>query len=350
MDSMESASGGITPDHILQLGLGFFGSKALLSAVELGVFPTLSSKGPLTWKALEAELNLHHRSSRDFFDALVALKVLERNGDDPDSATYRNSPASEAFLVPGKRGCVSGILNMANARLYPFWNELTAALRDGSPKNEASKGGDIFAAVYGDPNNLRVFLEAMSGISNGANTTMAAKLDLCNVKTLCDVGCAQGDLVVEMAKAHQSIQCIGFDLPPVEPIFNEYVAKAGLSARVRFEAGDFFKQSLPAADVITMGHILHDWGLEDKRMLLRKAFEALPSGGRLVLHEALIDDARRENASGLLMSLNMLIETREGFDYSAADARVWLAEAGFSKDITIESLPGSDSMIIAKKP
>src|SRR6185437_13440529 len=101
----------------------------------------------------------------------------------------------------------------------------------------------------------------------------------------------------------------GFDLPEIAPIFEEYAVANALTDRLRFQAGDFFVDALPSVDVITMGHILHDWGLETKQMLIRKAYEALPDGGMLVVYEAMIDDDRRTNTFGLLMSLNMLIET-----------------------------------------
>jgi hypothetical protein len=117
---------------------------------------------------------------------------------------------------------------------------------------------------------------------------------------------------------------------------------------VTFHPGDFFKEALPNADVLIMGHILHDWDLNEKMMLLRKAYDALPSGGALIVHEALIDDARKHNAFGLLMSLNMLIETPGGFDFTGADCRRWMKKAGF-KRTKVEKLAGPDSMVIGFK-
>jgi hypothetical protein len=134
----------------------------------------------------------------------------------------------------------------------------------------------------------------------------------------------------------------------VGPIFEEYVDLHGLGDWLRFYPGDFFEDLLPTADVLVMGHILHDFGLEEKRALLEKAYEALPEGGALIVHEALIDDERRENTFGLLMSLNMLIEMPAGFDYTGADCRSWMRDAGF-RETYVEHLVGPDSMVVGKK-
>ena len=153
---------------------------------------------------------------------------------------------------------------------------------------------------------------------------------------------------MQIALAHPHLAGGGFDLPSVRPVFEQYVARNGLSERLRFHAGDFFTDPLPAADVLVMGHILHDWDLDEKRRLLAKAYEALPAGGALIVYEALIDDERRENAFGLLMSLNMLIETPGGFDYTGADCLGWMREAGF-REARVEHLTGPDSMVVGLK-
>jgi len=303
----------VTPDAILQLGLAFWGSKTLLSAVELGLF-TLLADGPLNVEAVTARLALHPRSVRDFLDALVALGQLERK-----DGLYANTAAGALFLDRRKPTYVGGILEMANARLYPFWGALTEALRTGNPQNEAKEGRDLFDEIYRSPAILAEFLKAMSGISLSAANAIAVKFSWAGYKSFADIGTAQGALPVTLARAHPHLAGIGFDLPVVRQHFETYVAQRGLSERLSFHAGDFFADSLPAADVLIMGHILHDWGLEKKRMLIRKAYAALPYGGALIIYDSVIDDERRKNAFGLLMSLNMLIETREGFDFTGAD-------------------------------
>ena len=333
----------VAPDNIMQLGLGFWASKTLLSAVELGLFTELA-KGSMTAEAVGERLNLHPRALRDFLDALVSLRVLERDS----AGLYGNTPESDMFLDRAKPSYIGGMLEMANARLYPFWGSLTEGLKTGRPQNEARSGGNFFEALYADPARLENFLSAMTGLSLGAARAIAEKFPWSDYRTFIDIGGAQGGVPVQVALAHTHLTGGVFDLPGVGPVFEEYVARHGLSDRLRFHAGDFFNDKLPTADVLVMGHILHDWNLEEKRMLLKKAYDALPEGGALIVFEALIDDDRRENTFGLLMSLNMLIETPGGFDYTGADCSQWMREAGF-RQTRVEHLAGPDSMVVGFK-
>jgi hypothetical protein len=330
------------PDGIMQLGLGFWGSKTLLSAVELGVFTELA-KGPLDSEALRNRLGLHPRSARDFFDTLVALGMLQRH-----DGRYLNTDAGDLFLDRAKPSYIGGVLEMANARLFKNWARLTTGLKSGQPQTEMEAGKETFDELYADPARLKQFLSAMTGISMGAARALAQLFPWGSFKTFVDVGGAQGCLSVQLALAHPHLTGGEFDLPVVGPIFGEYVQSFGLANRLRFHAGSFFENPLPSADVIVMGHILHDWDLEQKRMLIRKAYESLPHGGALIIYEAIIDDDRRRNAFGLLMSLNMLIETKAGFDFTGADCAGWMREAGF-KETRVEPLCGPDSMVIGLK-
>ena len=331
------------PDQILQVGLGFWASKTLLSAVEMGVFTELA-KQPEDLDTLRGRLGLHSRSARDFFDALVALKFLERR-----DGRYYNTPATDFFLDKRKQSYIGGILEMANQRLYPFWGHLTTALRTGLPQNEAKDGGDDpFVALYADPARLKEFLKAMTGISRAANMQIARKFPWSKHQSAVDVGTAQGDLITQVALANPHVQGTGFDLAEVGPIFEEYVEANGLSGRVKFISGSFFDDPFPKADVIMLGHILHDWDLRVKSMLVGKAYAALPQGGALIVYESIIDDDRSTNAFGLLMSLNMLIETPGGFDYTGAECAGWMKAAGF-REACVEHLVGPDSMVVGIK-
>jgi hypothetical protein len=331
-----------SPERIIQVGLGFWAAKTLLSAVELGLFTELA-KQPLELRALERRLGLHERSARDFLDALVSLGFLRRA-----DGKYHNAPETEIFLDRAKPSYVGGLLEMANRRLYPFWGHLTEALRTGKPQNEAKGGQDFFADIYADPQRLKGFLEAMTGVSHGANVAVARQFPWSDYKRFADLGAAQGGLALQIALHNPHIKGVGFDLPVVEPIFEEFIAKGGVASRVTFQGGDFFKDALPEADVFLMGHILHDWNLEDKRRLIQKVFEALPAGGGFIVYDAIIDDDRSQNAFGLMMSLNMLIETPGGFDYTGADCMGWMKAAGF-RETRIEHLVGPDSMVIGIK-
>ena len=337
----------LNPSAILQTAFAFWSSKVLLTAVEFGVFTKLSNRR-LTGAELGAELKLHPRGIADFFDALVAMKFLGREGDGPESK-YFNTPEGALFLDQSSPRYVGGILVMLNARLFKFWHDLPEALRTGKPQNEVKHGAKgIFEELYADLPKLEQFLGAMTGLSRINFEAFADKFDFSKYKTLCDVGGATGLLCTEVAKKHPHLKCTSFDLPPVEPIAKKHIAELGLADRVGTAQGNFFKDPLPKADVITMGMILHDWNLEKKMHLIRAAYDALPPGGALVAIEALIDDARRENVQGLLMSLNMLIEFGDAFDYSGADFRKWCGEVGF-KRFEVIHLAGPSSAAVAYK-
>ena len=347
MKSVQAASPQLDPSPILQTAFAFWSSKVLLTAVTFDVFTKIGDRR-VTGVELGAELGLHPRGISDFFDALVAMKFLDRDGDSP-SASYLNTPAGALYLDRSSPRYIGGILVMLNERLFKYWHDLPEALRTGMPQNEVKHGQkSIFEELYQELPKLEQFMGAMTGLSRINFEAFAAKFDFSGFSTLCDVGGATGLLCIEVARAHPHLQCVSFDLPAVGPIAQKHIAAAGLTGRISTASGDFFKDSLPKADIITMGMILHDWNLEKKRSLIRKCYEALPPNGALVAIEALIDDARRENVFGLLMSLNMLIEFGDAFDYSAADFREWCVEAGF-KRFDVIHLAGPSSAAIAYK-
>ena len=302
----------------------------------------------MTGAELGAELGLHPRGISDFFDALVAMQFLDREGDGP-SAKYFNTPAGALYLDRGSPRYVGGWLVMLNDRLFKFWHDLPEALRTGKPQNEVKHGQKgMFEELYEELPRLEQFMGAMTGLSRINFEAFAAKFDFSKFKTLCDVGGATGLLCIEVAKAASASAVHFLRSAAVEPIARKHIAAAGLSDRISTASGDFFKDPLPKADMITMGMILHDWNLEKKMHLIRAAYDALPAGGALVAIEALIDDARRENVFGLLMSLNMLIEFGDAFDYSGADFRKWCEEVGF-KRFEVIHLAGPSSAAIAYK-
>jgi predicted O-methyltransferase YrrM len=327
--------------------MAFWPSKTLLSAVELGLFTTLGD-GAMTGAELTSALGLHPRANPDFFDTLVALRFLERDGDGP-AGRYRNTKEGSAFLDRNSPAAIVGFLEMANARLYPFWGDLTTALKTGQPQNEMKNGGTSpFEELYKEPARLQQFLEAMAGLSLGNCLALASSFDFSRYQTLCDIGGATGQLAMTVARAHPHMRCVSTDLPAATAIASQKVAAAGLSDRVSTQPLDFFAEPLPKADVITMGLILHDWNLEKKMHLIKAAYDALAPGGAFIVIEHLIDDARREHAFGLMMSLNMLIELGDGFDFTGADFSKWCREVGFTKTEVIP-LAGPSSAGIAYK-
>ena len=335
------------PGLIMQIGMGFWPSKTVLSAIELGLFSTLGS-GALTGPQIAERLELRCRAVYDFLDGLVALRLLERDGLG-EEGRYSNTPDTALFLDRSSPAYLGGILEMANARLYGFWGGLTEALQTGSPQNEIKQTGhSMFEELYADPARLEQFMQAMAGISMGNFHALADKFDFSGYQTICDVGGATGQLSIILAQRHQHLRCTTYDLPVVEPIAARTIEAAGLTDRITPVSGDFLTEPLPAADVITMGLVLHDWNLEHKLHLIRAAFDALPTGGALIVIENLIDDARRENVFGLMMSLNMLIEFGDAFDYTGADFRGWCTDIGF-RSVEVLPLAGPASAGVAYK-
>jgi len=337
----------VDPSNIMQVGMGFWASKTLLTAVKMELFTELAVK-PMTGSEVKQRLCLHDRSLYDFLDTLVALGFLQKTGN-KETATYSNSADSDLFLDKNKLSYMGGLLEMANNRLYPFWNFLEEGLKRGTPQNEIRTGeASLFEKIYSDTDKTREFVNAMSGAQTGNFITLATQFDFSAYNTLCDIGGAGAQLSAHVVSHNPHMKCISFDLPPVSPIALENVSKMGVADKVEVRIGDFFKDSFPKVDVITMGNVLHDWGTTEKKMLISKAYDALPEGGALVVIENIIDNERRENAFGLMMSLNMLIETAEGYDFTAEDFDEWAIEAGFSETYAMK-LTGPTSAVVALK-
>ncbi len=342
-----STSTDVSPERIMQTGMAFWPAKTLLSAVKLDLFGQLAG-GARSAADIQRGLGLHERSLYDFLDALVALGFLERDGFG-ETARYRNAPDAEQFLVPGKPSYIGGFLEMANDRLYPFWGSLEQALQTGQPQNEIKDGTEtLFDKLYRDPQSLEQFLAAMADVQMGPFLALVEKFDFADYKTMLDVGGASAALSIQIAHHHAHMHCICADLPAVEPIARARIHEAGLDDRVEARSLDFWQDPFPRVDIVTMGNVLHDWNVDEKRQLIRKAFKALNDGGALIVIENIIDDERRANAFGLMMSLNMLIETRDGSDFSGADFDTLAREAGFTSTDML-ALTGPTSAAIAYK-
>jgi hypothetical protein len=339
---MHGCSDPKNPDRILEIGYAFWKSKALHSAVELGLFTALGD-GALDGATLAGRLRLHQRGASDFFDALVALDLLHRDAD----GRYANSADCAHFLDRRSPNYIGGMFDLLGARIYPNWASLTEALRSGAPpRGTIADGG--YAALYADKSKLALFLNGMTGGSLLPAKALAASFPWHAYRTMIDIGTAQGCLPVEIARAHPHLGGGGFDLPQLKPAFTRYVHEHGLDARLQFYGGDFLTDPLPRADVLIMGRILHNWDLPTKKLLLTKAFQALPDGGALIVYETLIDDDRREAQHALLASLNMLIETPGGFEYSGADCMDWMHDCGF-RQTRIEPFTGRHTAVVGIK-
>lgn len=335
------------PTAIMQVGTGFWASKVLLSAIKLRLFSFLGADAHSA-ESIRQALNLHPRSVYDFLDTLVALGFLHRTGL-YEEALYRNTAETAYYLDRSQPAYIGGILEMCNDRLYRFWGTLEEGLQTGAPQNEARHSeANLFDTLYDDPQRLEQFLEAMVGIQLPAFRAFAQAFDFSRYQTLCDIGGATGILSIEVARQQPHLRCTTFDLPVVEPITRKWIGRYELEHRVQARSGNFFTDAFPRADVITMGNILHDWNYDEKLQLARAAYEALPQGGAFVVIESIIDDERRQNVFGLLMSLNMLVETRGGYDVTFTQFMNLCKEAGFQSFERLH-LAGPTSAAIAYK-
>jgi len=346
---MENQTNHPSPATIMQIGTGFWASKILLTAVNFQIFTRLAEKKSMTAKELKTDLELHctDRNVFDFLDTLTGFGFLNRVGI-LETAIYSNSIDTETFLDKNKPSYIGGVLEMANERLYGFWGNLEKGLQTGNPQNEATIGVNLFEAIYKDAEKLKVFVHGMTGVQMGGFIGFAEKFDFSKYKSMVDVGGSSGMLSIMVAKQHPHISCTTFDLPAIETIANETIQQFQLGDKVKTQSGDFFRDSLPKADIITMGNILHDWDEDTKLLLMKKAFEAVNDGGAFVVLENIIDDNRKENVFGMMMSLNMLIETGKGFDYTFAEFNTWAKAVGF-KTTSLISVAGPTSAAIAYK-
>ena len=342
----------LNPSKIMQLGMGFMGSKVLLTAVKLEVF-TLLASSPLTAKDVKDKLRLQctDRHVFDWLDALVSLSFLQRQGL-LEHAVYSNAEDTDFFLDKNKPSYMGGILEMANNRLYKFWVDLEEGLQTGQSQNEGkgkSEGNmEFFAQLYKDEQSLQEFMNAMSGIQTGTFMELINKFDFDKYKTLLDIGGADGWLSIQVCLKHSNIHCITFDLPPVEPLAKKKIAAFDLTDRIGVVSGDFLKEELPKADLISMGNILHGMSEKAKQELIQKVNNALSPDGAFIAIENIIDNERKQNTFGLLMSLNMLIENGDAFDYTMNDFQRWAQAAGFKRTELIP-LAGPTSAAVAYK-
>ncbi|WP_405803198.1 methyltransferase [Streptomyces sp. NBC_01187] len=325
------------PFGIAAFGLGFASAKLLLSALELGVFTALAETADGTAEAeeLRAALGLHPRAASDFFDALTAAGLLERQ-----YGRYRNSEAAQRHLVRGP-GYQGGFLEGANFVLYPAWGRLTEALRSGQPQAE----GD-FEAMLSDPQARRMFLAMQDSLSQPLIPHLLDALDWSGYTTLTDVGGARGNLTGQILRARPGLTGTVFDRPQNAEPCAEHAAGLGVAERITFAGGDFFSDPLPPADVVVIGHVLADFSRDERRTLIEKAYTAVHDGGALLVYDPMNGD--KPELASLIASLHMLVMTPAGAGYHPDHCAGWMEQAGFT-DVTSRPLPLGNTLLIARK-
>jgi hypothetical protein len=334
--------------RILSAIRGIYITNTLRAALKLELFTLLQNK-PLTGEEIKTALNLNGRGLYDFLDVLASLEILNRDGNSKD-ARYSNTEEVSLFLVKDSPQYIGWYFEKKFKELEQIWGALEEALKTGKPQRPDQKGTgkDLFEVTYDSKEKGRAFVEGMNFGQMASFKDFVKRFDFSGYNTLCDIGGANGLFSILVAEQQKHMKCITFDLPALESFTMKKIKESGLSDRIKVVNGDFFRDDFPNADMITMGNILHDWDLEQKKILISKAFNALPEGGALVVIESIIDNERRRNTEGLLMSLSMLLVTVGGFDFTAVDFDSWSREAGFIKTSYLP-LSGDSSAVIAFK-
>lgn len=333
-----NASPGIdSAQGILRLGNAFCQAQALLTAVELDLFTALHDS-PATAEDIRGRLGLHGRALQDFLSLLVVIGLLSE-----DEGRYRNAAIADRHLVSGKPGYLGGFLAGTKANLYPVWNGLTETLRSGRPRALAGS----FTAMLNDPEQLRQYVLMMEGVLQTLMPSLIESLDWSGYRSVLDVGGCRGSLVGQLVTARPWLSGHVFDLPQLRPLFEEHIGMLGRAGMARFHAGDFFRDPLPRADVLILGHILHNWSKHRREYLVHKAFHAVNPGGALLVHDRMLDDSRT-GIDDLVASLIMALVTEEGSEYPVGELTSLAVGAGFSS-VSHQRLADTETLMVCRK-
>jgi len=332
---------------LMEISSGFWAFKTLAAATELDLFTRLSRSKGATSAELAGALGIDGRPAEMLLTGCAALGLLKKR-----RARYVNSPLAERFLVKGVPQYFGGFVEMLDKRLYAGWGKLTEALRTNRP---TTWDPDVQQSLFdgADPVMLAHFWQAMHSISISTGAALARALDWKRFRRVLDVGGGSGAFDIELCRRHRHLQSTVYDLPHVVEIAAANVAQAGLQSRVQTVGGDLFADAAypQGHDAVLLSLIMHDWSEADDRRILQKCFAALPSGGAVIICELLVNEAKTGPAPAALMSLNMLVETAGGRNYTAGEYSSWLRDLGFRRIRTVRfRAPGADGAVIGYKP
>lgn len=329
------------PFDVMLSGWSFVRTKVLFAAIDLEIFTVLDA-GPMTLGEIQEKAGLHPRGARDFLDMLVAMGMLERA-----AGKYANSPAAAEYLVQGKPNYAGGFLVMLTGFMGPGWDSLADTLRTGRAHGQTDDGEVPFEGVFENPMALGFFLSGMDSVNGIVGPALAEAFDWSGYSTFADLGGARGNLAVALVQAHPHLSGVVLDQPPVEPFFVDHMANHGTTGRVTFQGGDFFTDKLPDAEVMIIGNVLHDWSVDERRTLIRRAYEALPVDGALIVYDPMLDE-ERTRPDNLLLSLSMILTSPGGNESPPSAYRAWMEEAGFKVDEVIP-LPARATAVVGRK-
>jgi acetylserotonin N-methyltransferase len=323
---------------------GFRASKALFTAVQLGLFDRLHGRAA-SCEELAAETACVPHALERLLGFCASRGLLAVDAD----RRFRNTTTAERFLRAGSPETLTGYILYSDRILYRLWGRLEDALHEGTNRwtQEFGAKDDIFDHFFASDEDKEVFLKGMHGFGVTTSPRVVAAFDLSRFGLFADLGGGTGHLTIEACRRYPGMRGVVFDLPKVRPVAERHVQAAGMGSRIAFVGGSFFEDELPEADLFAMGRILHDWSEEKVRVLLRRAFERLPEGGGLLLAEKLLNPRKDGPATAQLQSLNMLICT-EGRERTAAEYEALAREAGFGEVRTAKAGGAVDAVLAVK--
>lgn len=324
-----------SPELVLDLIEGFRRSKVMFAAVQLGVFDALSS-GCATSESIAKKLKCHQESMKSLLEGCVSLGLLEFK-----DGIFSNTGSAKKYLTSSSPDQLTGYITYSNNVMWNLLSHLEEAVQTGDNQWNRTFGtdGQIFSGFFRTPEAMNEFLMGMHGYGMITSPALVESLDLSRFHRMCDLGGASGHWVIEACEQNQHLHGIIFDLPKALNLAEKMAAKSSASDRLSIVGGDFFTDPLPQADLYALGRILHDWSQDKVRHLLRRVYDALPSGGGILIGEKLIDEDRKAPRWALTQNLIMLVCT-EGRERSASEYEDLLREAGFvSIDVKRTSLP-----------
>ncbi|GIG58963.1 hydroxyindole O-methyltransferase [Longispora fulva] len=326
----------MTPDvssaPILDLVNGFRAARFLMAATELGLFEALADS-PATIDELAARTHLTRRAARICADAMVAVALLDRDGD-----IYANSAAAAAYLAGTSPADLRPFLRFSGQISYPAWINLVDALRHG-PTSQIT---DL------DPGRQKVFSEGVEALNAGTAAALADTVDFGAHHRLLDIGGGTGSWSIAVARTSPHLTATVFELPQVVDLARQRIAEQGLTERIDVVAGDVRTADLPTGhDCCLLANVIHCFSPEDNRRLLAAARRAVLPGARLLLADYWTDPTHTEPVVAALMAGEYAVNIADGDVYSLAEGREWLTDTGW-RFVAHEQLAGAKSVIIAE--
>jgi SAM-dependent methyltransferase len=306
-------------------------SRIVLTAIELDLFTAVGNGA--TVAEVARGLKTDRRGTDLLLHALAALGLVEKHGE-----TFSNSPLAARFLCAGSPDDRRGAL-LHTAALWHRWSGLTQCVRTGEP---AARGPR-------DEADTEAFIAAMHSNATQRAPALVAALDPSGVRRVLDVGGGSGGYAIALARAVPALRAEVLDLPDVLPLTTRYVAAAGLADRVTTKAGDLNTDDLGTGyDLVLISAICHMNSAAQNADLIRRAARALVPGGRVVVHDHVLEPDRTAPKAGALFAVNMLVNTPTGGNYTEEEYFGWMREAGLG-DIAHLRLPGPTGLVVGRR-